>query len=208
MPVDVRIPTLGESVSEGVIVRWIKQDGEAVAVDDPLLELETDKASVEIPAQTAGVLRVVSQEGETVAAGFNAPTFLTIVDLSRLQVDAYVDEVDIGKIRVGGEGIFTVDAFPATEFQARVVAIYPKAFVQDNVVKYIVALEIVTPYEGKLRPEMTASVVLRLESRSVLAVPSKALRRERGRTLMRLVRREVCSVNEAELTHDGYQVEP
>lgn len=69
MAVDVRIPTLGESVSEGVIVRWIKRDGEAVAVDDPLLELETDKASVEIPAQNAGVLHIVRAEGETVAVG-------------------------------------------------------------------------------------------------------------------------------------------
>jgi 2-oxoglutarate dehydrogenase E2 component (dihydrolipoamide succinyltransferase) len=69
MPTEVRIPTLGESVTEGVIVRWIKGDGEAVNVDDPLLELETDKASVEIPAETAGVLSIVRKEGETVAVG-------------------------------------------------------------------------------------------------------------------------------------------
>jgi 2-oxoglutarate dehydrogenase E2 component (dihydrolipoamide succinyltransferase) len=61
MPTEVRIPTLGESVTEGVIVRWIKADGDTVAVDDPLLELETDKASVEIPAETAGVLSIAKQ---------------------------------------------------------------------------------------------------------------------------------------------------
>jgi 2-oxoglutarate dehydrogenase E2 component (dihydrolipoamide succinyltransferase) len=59
MAVEVRIPTLGESISEGVIVRWIKADGDAVHVDEPLLELETDKASVEIPATGGGVLRIV-----------------------------------------------------------------------------------------------------------------------------------------------------
>src|SRR6185369_3206134 len=69
MAVEVRIPTLGESVTEGVIVRWVKRDGDTVAKDDILLELETDKASMEIPADTAGTLRVLKQEGETVAVG-------------------------------------------------------------------------------------------------------------------------------------------
>jgi 2-oxoglutarate dehydrogenase E2 component (dihydrolipoamide succinyltransferase) len=69
MPIDVRIPTLGESVSEGVIVRWIKTDGAPVQMDEPLLELETDKASVEIPAVGAGVLKILKAEGETVQVG-------------------------------------------------------------------------------------------------------------------------------------------
>jgi 2-oxoglutarate dehydrogenase E2 component (dihydrolipoamide succinyltransferase) len=69
MAVDVSIPTLGESVSEGVIVRWMKHDGEAVAADEPLFELETDKASVEIPAPSAGVITVLVQEGATVRVG-------------------------------------------------------------------------------------------------------------------------------------------
>ena len=69
MAIEVRIPTLGESVTEGVIVRWIKQEGEAVSVDDPLLELETDKANVEIPAEQGGTLQIVKQEGETVQVG-------------------------------------------------------------------------------------------------------------------------------------------
>ncbi|MGH7787481.1 MAG: biotin/lipoyl-containing protein, partial [Candidatus Binatia bacterium] len=69
MPVDVQIPTLGESVSEGVIVRWIKQDGESVAMDEPLFELETDKASIEIPAPSGGVVKILSKEGATVKVG-------------------------------------------------------------------------------------------------------------------------------------------
>ncbi len=69
MSVDVRIPTLGESVSEGVIARWLKQDGDSVKVDEPLFELETDKASVEIPAERAGVLRVLKSAGATVQVG-------------------------------------------------------------------------------------------------------------------------------------------
>ncbi len=69
MAFEVRIPTIGESVTEGVIVRWAKQDGEAVKPDDILLELETDKASMELPAERAGVLRIVKAAGEKVAVG-------------------------------------------------------------------------------------------------------------------------------------------
>ncbi len=69
MAFEVRIPTLGESVTEGVIVRWAKQDGERVERDEILLELETDKASMEIAAEQAGVLRIVKDAGATVTVG-------------------------------------------------------------------------------------------------------------------------------------------
>ena len=67
--VPVRIPTLGESVSEGVITRWIKGDGASVQRDEPVVELETDKANVEIPAESSGILRIVKPEGSTVQVG-------------------------------------------------------------------------------------------------------------------------------------------
>jgi len=69
MPADVRIPTLGESITEAVIVHWAKRDGESVQTDELLLELETEKASVEIRADQPGVLQVFKQEGETVKVG-------------------------------------------------------------------------------------------------------------------------------------------
>ncbi len=69
MAVEVRIPSLGESITEGVIVRWIKQEGEEVRADEPLLELETEKASVEIPAAATGRLRVLKAAGTTVRVG-------------------------------------------------------------------------------------------------------------------------------------------
>jgi len=139
-----------------------------------------------ITAPISGVIASVStQEGETVAAGLSAPTFVTIIDLSRLQVDAYVDEVDIGKVHPGQKAIFTVDAFPAREFDGKVVAIYPKAVIQENVVNYDVVIEIAGPYDGLLRPEMTASVAISLEKREqVLAVPAKAVKRERGKNIV------------------------
>ena len=139
-----------------------------------------------LTAPIAGVIASVStQEGETVAAGLNAPTFVTIIDLHRLQVDAFVDEVDIGKIRVGQQAVFEVDTFPGREFKGKVDAIYPKAVIQENVVNYDVVVEIADPYDGLLRPEMTTNVTIFLAARKgVLAIPSKAVRRIEGKTVV------------------------
>ncbi|WP_372802537.1 2-oxoglutarate dehydrogenase complex dihydrolipoyllysine-residue succinyltransferase [Paracoccus seriniphilus] len=68
MTTEVRVPTLGESVTEATIATWFKKPGDAVAVDEMLCELETDKVTVEVPSPTAGVLtEIVAAEGETVA---------------------------------------------------------------------------------------------------------------------------------------------
>jgi len=70
MATEIRVPTLGESVTEATIARWMKKEGEAVSADEPLVELETDKVSVEVPAPDAGVLSSISaQEGDTVEVG-------------------------------------------------------------------------------------------------------------------------------------------
>ncbi|MFQ3451708.1 2-oxoglutarate dehydrogenase complex dihydrolipoyllysine-residue succinyltransferase [Bradyrhizobium sp. UFLA01-814] len=67
---EIRVPTLGESVTEATIGRWFKKAGEAVAVDEPLVELETDKVTIEVPAPVAGTLgEIIANDGETVAVG-------------------------------------------------------------------------------------------------------------------------------------------
>jgi 2-oxoglutarate dehydrogenase E2 component (dihydrolipoamide succinyltransferase) len=67
---EIRVPTLGESVTEATIGKWFKHPGDAVAVDEPLVELETDKVTVEVPAPAAGVLsEIAAKDGETVAVG-------------------------------------------------------------------------------------------------------------------------------------------
>jgi 2-oxoglutarate dehydrogenase E2 component (dihydrolipoamide succinyltransferase) len=67
---EIRVPTLGESVTEATIGKWFKQPGDPVAVDEPLVELETDKVTIEVPAPAAGTLAEISaQNGETVAVG-------------------------------------------------------------------------------------------------------------------------------------------
>ncbi|HEY1309592.1 MAG TPA: biotin/lipoyl-containing protein, partial [Pseudolabrys sp.] len=67
---DIRVPTLGESVTEATVGKWFKQPGEAVAVDEPVVELETDKVTIEVPAPSAGTLGdIIAKDGETVAVG-------------------------------------------------------------------------------------------------------------------------------------------
>ena len=70
MAFSVQMPALGESVTEGTVTRWLKQEGDAVEVDEPLLEVSTDKVDTEIPSPAAGVLtRIVAQEDDTVEVG-------------------------------------------------------------------------------------------------------------------------------------------
>src|SRR6478735_1813311 len=70
MATEIRVPTLGESVTEATVGQWYKQAGDAVTADEPLVELETDKVTVEVPAPASGVLsEIVVKAGDTVAVG-------------------------------------------------------------------------------------------------------------------------------------------
>jgi len=174
-----------ELVRTGSTEQRVQSEAEHERAQAALQSALVDRSFTVITAPIAGIIASVStREGETVAAGLSAPTFVTIVDLDRLQVEAYVDEVDIGKVQVGQNAVFTVDAFPARDFEGRVSAIYPSATIQDNVVKYVVALAIDGEYGGLLRPEMTASVRIRLDARNALAIPTRAVRRADGQSVV------------------------
>src|SRR6476661_11193797 len=70
MATDVPVPALGESITEGTLAQWLKKPGEAVAADEPIASLETDKVTVEVPSPVAGVLsEQLVKEGDTVAVG-------------------------------------------------------------------------------------------------------------------------------------------
>src|SRR5262249_52948126 len=119
-----------------------------------------------IVAPIAGVVASVStQEGETVAAAFAAPTFVTLLDPTRLEVLAYVDEPDIGRIRAGQTATFTVDTYGDREFDGLVTTVYPKAEIRDNVVNYVTVVRFQPPRDGTLRPEMTTTLRIATETR-------------------------------------------
>jgi HlyD family secretion protein/macrolide-specific efflux system membrane fusion protein len=123
------------------------------------------------------VSEVSTQQGETVVAGLNAPTFITVIDLSKLEVHCYIDETDIGKIKPGMPARFRVDSFPDKIFEAKVRTIYPGAIIRNNVVFYDTVLDILTPYEGYLRPEMTAQVTIIADKKEkALQIPARAIK--------------------------------
>src|SRR5262245_42019051 len=70
MSIQIKVPPLGESVTEATIARWLKKEGEPVNADEPVVELETDKVSVEVPSPAAGVLEhIEAAQGATVGVG-------------------------------------------------------------------------------------------------------------------------------------------
>lgn len=133
----------------------------------------------DITATIDGVVAFVStQEGETVVASLNAPTFVTLIDMSKLEVTVFVDETDIGKVKISQKAVFTVDAYADKFFEGTVREIRPKAVIKDNVVNYEVILEINPKNISLLRPEMTANVVITTATRpNVLAIPREAVKK-------------------------------
>src|SRR4051812_40528073 len=70
MATDVEVPALGESITEGTLAQWLKKPGEAVAADEPIASLETDKVSVEVPSPVAGIMtEQLAKEGDNVGVG-------------------------------------------------------------------------------------------------------------------------------------------
>jgi HlyD family secretion protein len=116
-------------------------------------------------------------EGQTVAASFSTPTLFTIAnDLTRMQVEASIDEADIGKVKNNQNVSFTVDAYPDQKFTGTVTQIRLEPVTTSNVVTYTVIVESPNP-DKKLMPGMTASITIYVEeANNVLTVASKALR--------------------------------
>ena len=149
------------------------------------LEVEDIQLSyATITAPIDGIVALVStQEGETVAASMSSPHFITLIDLRKLEVTVFVDETDIGRIKVGQKAIFTVDTYSEKFFKGKVREIHPKAVIKDNVVNYEVILDIEKKNVSKLRPEMTANVVVTTGTRkNVLTIPKTAVKREGKKT--------------------------
>ena len=120
------------------------------------------------------ILNRAVERGQTVAASFNTPTLFTIAnDLKQMQVEADVDEADIGQIRVGQAVRFTVDAYPDDTFVGTVKQIRLQPTVTSNVVTYTVIIEAPNPDE-KLFPGMTASVTVVVKSETGAVVPVSA----------------------------------
>ena len=121
------------------------------------------------------ILNRAVDEGQTVAASFNTPTLFTIAnDLTKMQVEANVDEADIGSVKVGQNVNFTVDAYADNTFKGRVNEVRLQPTVTNNVVTYTVIIDAPNPDE-KLFPGMTANITIITNVETGLVIPNEAL---------------------------------
>jgi len=138
-------------------------------------QIDLERTVIRSPVKGVVIKRDVEQ-GQTVAASLEAPTLFTIAqDLREMQVNAFIDETDIGKIRVGQSAIFSVDAFRARQFHGEVIQIRKAPEVKQNVVTYTVVIATQNP-DLSLLPGMTALIkIVVMETDALLKVPRAAL---------------------------------
>jgi RND family efflux transporter MFP subunit len=140
--------------------------------------VQTDLSYAVIRAPISGTVASVStQEGETVAAAFAAPTFVTIIADHALQLIAMVDETDIANVAKHNRVTFTVEAYPAREFEGHVERVAPKATIVSGVVNYEVMVAVDAAADA-LKPDMTANISIRTAERQALVVPNAAVQRD------------------------------
>jgi RND family efflux transporter MFP subunit len=153
-----------------------------------LAAAETDLSYAVIRAPISGTVASVStQEGETVAASFAAPTFVTIIADNALELVAMVDETDIANVRPGDTVNFTVEAYPSREIPAIVKRIDPLATIISGVVNYPVMATI--ERDGRLlKPDMTANITIKTAERKALVVPNGAILRDGEERCVFLIR--------------------
>ncbi len=139
---------------------------------------QLDKTFIRSPI-AGTVLQLASQQGETLAAGLSAPTLIIVADLKRLQVDVFVDETDIGKVKLGQTASISVDAFPRKRLTGKVTKIASGSTIQQGVITYDVTVALSGIEESKLpiKPDMTASVTIQTNKyENVLLVPSEGVK--------------------------------
>jgi len=144
--------------------------------DAAVVETDLDYAIIRAPI-SGTVASVSTQKGETVAAAFNTPTFATIIATDAMELVAMVDETDIGNVEEGNPVMFTVEAFPALEFDGHVKQIAPTGSIISGVVNYEVMIAIDSTTKV-LKPDMTANVSIRTAEREALVLPSAAVQRD------------------------------
>ena len=171
----------------GIISKQQYQDAEAArdaakaAVDVAQSGVEgagVDLAYVEIRAPIGGTIASVStRQGETVAASFATPTFVTIIQKDALEVVALVDEADIGNIRPGATAAFTTETWPDREFAGTVERIDPVGTIISGVVNYQVMI-VIRKDVSMLKPDMTTNVNIVTAQHEAMLVPFACVRHD------------------------------
>ncbi|MBP7080208.1 MAG: HlyD family secretion protein [Rhodocyclaceae bacterium] len=156
------------------------QNGEAIVrqrqAQVAQARIDLERTSIRAPVDGVVVKRSV-EPGQTVAASLQAPELFVIAkNLSDMQVEASIDEADVGRVKLGQKARFTVDAFPGQNFEGEVRQVRKAATVVSNVVTYTVVISAENP-QLALLPGMTANVQIATAHKdNVLKVPNAALR--------------------------------
>jgi HlyD family secretion protein len=170
---DTARATLDRAMADEASARASVNDAQAALSTDTI---NLSKASISAPSDGVVLTRTVDP-GNAVAASLQAVTLFTLADdLRRLRLWVYVDEADVGSVKVGQNATFTVSAYPSRKFPARVTRVGFGSTITDNVVTYLTYLD-VDNTDLSLRPGMTATATITATQRNnVLLVPNTALR--------------------------------
>ncbi len=165
--------TLERAIADEASARANVNEAEATLSTD---QINLSKASIRAPSDGVVLTRSV-EPGNAVAASLQAVTLFTIAeDLTQLRLQVYVDEADVGAVKVGQEARFTVSAYPNRPYPARITRVAYGSTITDNVVTYLTYLD-VDNRDLSLRPGMTATATITAtERKDVLLVPNSALR--------------------------------
>ncbi|MBS1113341.1 MAG: efflux transporter periplasmic adaptor subunit [Nitrospirae bacterium] len=155
-------------------------------IDAQLRQQETRLTYTRIYSPIDGLVSdVTAQEGETIVAGLQVANLVTVLDPTRLEMWIYVDETDIGKVRIGQPVEYYVDTFPEKLFNGTIEKIYPQPVVKENIVYYLAIVRVSKGDSTFLKPEMTTHIkIIFSEEQNILIAPNASIKFERGKQVV------------------------
>ena len=127
---------------------------------------------------------VTAQEGETVVTGLQVANLVTVIDPTLLEMWIYVDETDIGRVKLAQQVEYYVDTYPDKLFHGQIEKIYPEPVVKDNIVYYLAIVKIIKEDAVFLKPEMTTHIkIIFDEKNNILVAPNAAIKFEKGKQI-------------------------
>ena len=151
-----------------------------------IAQQETKLSYTRIYSSLDGVVSdVTAQEGETIVAGLQVANLVTVLDPARLEMWIYVDETDIGRVRLGQPVEYTVDTYPNRAFAGTIEKIHPQPVVKENIVYYLSIVRVSREDAAFLKPEMTTHVrIITTEKSDALTAPNAAVKFDKGRQIV------------------------
>ncbi len=146
---------------------------------------ETKLTYTRIYAPINGIVSdVTAQEGETIVAGLQVANLVTVLDPTLLEMWIYIDETDVGRVKLGQESEYYVDTFPNKIFNGSIEKIYTQPVVKDNIVYYLAIVKVPREDALMLKPEMTTHVkIIFDEKKDILTAPNAAIKFEKGKQI-------------------------